>query len=368
MVFIKERLCSGLIEIQGEGTWPLESLIGVAARRNSTRGYLLVSKVLGKHIPTAVGMMHKSYIDLAIQLPAYITGPVVFIGMGETATSLGFGVFEEWRTRTQRDDAMYIHTSRYHPYGCDIISFEETHSHGPSQLLCIPSEKTTRMIWENVKTVVVVDDEVTTGKTANSLVAAIEKSNHEIDFKFLLSLVSPKQTNELTQLLSDWSLISLVKIDLRFHADGIEVLQSDPQSVTCVKDGKGSHSWGRKAVLSTQQPTQEILDRVRNAVLDKSNIYLVGSGELMYPAYLIGKYLEASGRNPFVQATTRSPVMIGNAIKNSIELEDGLGSGVKFYLHNPPEVGSCVIALHEQGCSKSTELLVERLGAIAIEV
>lgn len=368
MVGIKEKLCTGLIKIDGEGSWPLESLIDVAARRNSTRGYLLVSKVLGKHIPTSTETIQKTYIDLASMLPSEIDGPVVFVGMGETATALGFGVYEEWRKHTQREDAIYIHTTRYQPYGSEVISFQETHSHGPSQLLSIPSEGSTKSIWSNSQTLVIIDDEVTTGATAHSLVDSIEKNHQRFLRKYLVSLVSPKNDFAFKRAHPDWSIISLSKIDLSFSPGGVNVSHSDPQGVTCVENGKGSHYWGRIAVHTSRMPTRETLELARSAALNESLVYIIGAGEFMYPAYVIGRYLQCPGKKVFIQATTRSPVMIGNAIKASIKLDDGLGSGVSFYLHNPPKFGSCIIALHEKGCSRSTQALVERLGAIAIEV
>ena len=67
------------------------NLIGFAARVNAKRAFLFMSKVLGKHYPARPSRMHEVHQQLAQQLND-LKGPVVFIGMAETATGLGQGV------------------------------------------------------------------------------------------------------------------------------------------------------------------------------------------------------------------------------------------------------------------------------------
>lgn len=365
---IKERICSGYIEIEGSGDWPVDALLGVAARRNSSRGYLLVSKVLGKHIPTPISKMHNIYKDLSRRLPTDLIGPVAFIGMGETATALGLGVFKEWCQRSKRRDAMYMHTTRYQPHGIESISFQEIHSHGPTQLLCLPVEAKTRELWSEIKTLIVIDDEVTTGSTAESLALALETHGIRVHQKVLVALVSPRDQSLISQSSPDWHIISLARILVKFHPTGPQPSQSNPQGITFLKVGIGSHKWGRMAIISKPDVCEETLAQARIAAAGKDEIHIIGSGECMYPAFLIGKELREGGRQVTVQATTRSPVIIGNAIRKSVEVQDGLGSGVSFFLHNPPSLGDCVIALHERGARKSSERLVEMYGATALEV
>lgn len=365
---IKERIFSGLIEIEGSGDWPVETLLDVAARRNSSRGYLLVSRVLGKHIPTPASKMHDIYKDLSHRLPSDLIGPVAFVGMGETATALGLGVFKEWCQRSKRRDAMYMHTTRYQPHGIEAISFQEVHSHGPAQLLCLPVEARTKELWRELKTLIVIDDEVTTGSTAQSLARALEAHGISVHQKVLVALVSPRDQIHITQSCPDWRLISLARILVRFHATGPQPSQSNPQGITLLEDGIGSHNWGRMAILSTPDLREETLVHARIAAAGQNEVHVIGSGECMYPAFLLGKILEEDGRQVTVQSTTRSPVVVGNAIKRTVVVRDGLGSGIDFYLHNPPSFGQCVIALHERGAPKSSERLVEMYGATALEV
>ncbi|WP_433742382.1 phosphoribosyltransferase family protein [Falsibacillus pallidus] len=177
-----------------------EALFQMAARINKKRGFLFVSKVLGKHIPVmpvtalSVGaLLADRYIDIhhhrnhplrnaliqtvnnGIGDPSLLSKMketkldlperTLFIGFAETATALGHAMFNCFH------NAVYFHTTReYIPYLDSIIRFEEEHSHATSHRCYInPS------ILENSHPVVLVDDEMTTGKTALNIIESIHK-------------------------------------------------------------------------------------------------------------------------------------------------------------------------------------------------
>ncbi|MBC7502826.1 MAG: phosphoribosyltransferase domain-containing protein, partial [Herminiimonas sp.] len=123
-------LPTGVMEIRSDaGTFSLDALIGFAARANARRGFLFVSKVLGKHWPVAPQRMRDIHVELASQVPADLPGPVIFIAMAETAIGLGQGVFEAWLDANPGCHALFLHTSRYQVGNTPIIEFEEAHSH-----------------------------------------------------------------------------------------------------------------------------------------------------------------------------------------------------------------------------------------------
>lgn len=94
------------------GTIALDELFDVAERRNPKRAFLFVSKVLGRHIPVKPSVMRAVYQQLAALFPACEQGPVLFIGMAETAVGFGAGVFDE--VRGSVSDPVYL-TSTRHP-------------------------------------------------------------------------------------------------------------------------------------------------------------------------------------------------------------------------------------------------------------
>ena len=91
----QKTLSCGRIEVSSEVTdYPLTDLFDIAERRNPKRAFLFVSKVLGRHIPVSPQVMRNVYTQLAEQFLGTLDGPVVFIGMAETAVGLGAGVFD----------------------------------------------------------------------------------------------------------------------------------------------------------------------------------------------------------------------------------------------------------------------------------
>ncbi|MDI4644723.1 phosphoribosyltransferase family protein [Cohnella hashimotonis] len=189
-------------------TWnPLDlqqdMLFGMAARKNKKRGFLFVSKVLGKHIPVqpqlsllagralaellaapdgipsdtlirigeALGRPGAGEADATELLrtlrPLDAARPTLFIGFAETATALGHSMFAAFR-----GDAYYLHTTREHILGRSVsIAFEEEHSHATSHRCYIDEpERVAR-----AERVVLVDDELTTGKTALNIIGDLKR-------------------------------------------------------------------------------------------------------------------------------------------------------------------------------------------------
>ncbi|RJY22409.1 phosphoribosyltransferase, partial [Pseudomonas syringae pv. actinidiae] len=88
-----------------------DSLFGFAERRNPKRAFLFVSRVLGRHIPARPSVMLKSFQDLARKIPVDLPGPVLVIGMAETAVGLGAGVHRAYSET--RSDALYLVSTRH---------------------------------------------------------------------------------------------------------------------------------------------------------------------------------------------------------------------------------------------------------------
>src|SRR3546814_5484099 len=90
-------LCSSDLEHAAE----LDAFCDFAARANPKRGFLIVSKVLGRHLPASPNAIRGAMDELGQKLPADLPGPIVFLGMAETATALGQGVFAAYLDRSE---------------------------------------------------------------------------------------------------------------------------------------------------------------------------------------------------------------------------------------------------------------------------
>ncbi|ARE89209.1 phosphoribosyltransferase family protein [Clostridium formicaceticum] len=188
---------------------PLDRLFSVAARKNKNRRFLFVSKILGKHIPVppyisllggaalAATYMEAIYgkkttlIESIIEAiaqekkceetyqlikknPFVLPEPVIFIGFAETATALGHSVFDCFS-----HGCTYIHTTREKiPEMASLINFEEEHSHATSHRYYSVDKD----LLKSSSPVVLIDDEITTGKTALNFITAIQKKYPRKDY------------------------------------------------------------------------------------------------------------------------------------------------------------------------------------------
>lgn len=195
----------------------VDQLVGIALRRNPKRAHLLVSTVLAKHVPTVPGVSIAAGELLGLLVSGALSGAVpaaapqlgarlaalisrlaeqpgadaaeraraladlaglrssirsslerhpevVTIGFAETATGLGQLVGDAL-------GSYYLHSTRFAPVGSTpFAGFEEEHSHATDHNL-LPTDPH----WLRAGgTVVLVDDELSTGTTAINTVTAIQ--------------------------------------------------------------------------------------------------------------------------------------------------------------------------------------------------
>ncbi|MEW1862398.1 phosphoribosyltransferase [Streptomyces sp. NPDC088194] len=153
------------VTLHGDG---LADLVGLALRRNPKRAHLLVSQVLGKHVPQDPGTVYGCAFALGLRvrdlLGAADARNAVVLGYAETATGLGHAVADGIGF------APYLHSTRravpgVTPHG----GFEEEHSHATSHLL-LPEEPG---LLTRPGPLVLVDDEFSTGRTIRNTIAAL---------------------------------------------------------------------------------------------------------------------------------------------------------------------------------------------------
>ncbi|MGW2613925.1 phosphoribosyltransferase [Streptomyces sp. NPDC001500] len=163
--WVAERLG---VELVGDDT--LTDLLGLALRRNPKRAHLLVSHVLGKHIPQSPSVVHGHGLALGRRVRELL-GPqeaarAIVLGYAETATGLGHCVADGLGA------APYLHSTRRPVAGVVTAGgFEESHSHATSHLL-LP-EDPSLLVGDGP--LVLVDDEFSTGNTVLNTIRALHE-------------------------------------------------------------------------------------------------------------------------------------------------------------------------------------------------
>ena len=276
--------------------------------------------------------MRAVYRQLAEQFPPLSDGPVLFIGMAETAVGLGAGVFDEVRQRVS--EPVYL-TSTRHPQQADLLcEFKENHSHATDHLIYLPDDAQLRQRVLNARTLVMIDDEATTGNTFINLLDALRNDG---------GLKQIEQVIAVT--LTDWSgdalpaccpvpvrSVSLVQGDWHWQQDPDAALP--PMPAVALNDAAtvpitGKQSWGR---LGMAAPAGDLGRAIQAQPGEK--ILVLGSSEFVWEPFLLAERLAAQGAEVKYSSTTRSPIATGFAIESAIAFGDNYGLGIANFVYN----------------------------------
>jgi hypothetical protein len=317
--------------------FPLDDIMGFAARDNAKRGFLFLSKVLGKHWPVRPSMMATIHAALAAAVPA-MDGPVVFIAMAETAIGLGQGVFEAWLRANPGREALFLHTSRYRVGSAPIIEFEEAHSHAPRQFLHLPPGERERALLLGARALVLVDDEASTGNTFLNLANACRKLNPALERVHLATITNFMGADATAALSRRFGLpVTLgapVSGEYAFQPGQFAPSNAAAQRFDAEADRGASAAFGRYGLEHALTAPDALVDALVADIEPGQSVLVLGTGEFMHASYLLGAALERRGVDVVVQSTTRSPILTWGAVAAAISFPDNYGEGVANYLYN----------------------------------
>ncbi|MFK0290787.1 phosphoribosyltransferase [Streptomyces sp. NPDC090442] len=319
------------------GADELPGLLGLALRRNPKRAHLLVSNVLGKHVPQRPEVVHGAGVQLGRRVRALLgdeeAARAVVLGYAETATGLGHSVADGLGL------APYLHSTRRPVPGVPrAAGFEEEHSHATSHLL-LPEDRT---LLSGDGPLVLVDDEFSTGRTVRNTVRALH-AHHPRERYVLVALVDLRAEDD-REALAKCAADLGARIDLVALAGGGVHLPDDvlergrelvavqealtpaprgaaarPEAIRIdlgwpagLPDG-GRHGFtpAHRAVLEEHLPAMAA--RMAARLDGARRVLVLGNEELMYaPLRLAGAldaHLAPAGGTVRFSTTTRSPVL-----------------------------------------------------------
>ena len=327
---VEIELQRGVLSLQPNDNshWKWQDLLGFAERINPKRAFLFVSKVLGRHIPVSPHIMRHAFTDLAKLVPGDLPEPVLVIGMAETAVGLGAGVHQVLQQRYP--EAIYVTTTRHPVHGAPLLArFLEEHSHAQDQLLYGSPDAELQQQILNSKSIVLVDDEASTGKTFVNLIHALQQAG--------LNQIS----HVVTATLADWSSgihiadrncqsVALMTGKWQWR-DAEHPIQINMPKVDTVAFGAfdtlAQPTWGRL-------PIQDSGAHIRLAVQPDERILVLGSGEYVWSSFLLAEYLQQQGADVKFSAITRSPIAVGHAIQSALAFSDNYGLAIQNFVYN----------------------------------
>ena len=302
----------------------LAELVRPALRRNAQRAHLLVSSVLGKHVPADPHVVHATGVELGRRVAKVLDGrSALVLGFAETATGLGHCVAEAL-------DAEYLHSTRRAVPGVpSAAGFEEEHSHATTHRL-LPAD---HQLLERGEVLVLVDDELSTGRTAMNTIDVLHRSTPRTHY-VLASLVDVRPEPDRAALDRFAARIG-ARIEVVALATGAvdlpagaaeapaadaaapevvdiagEVLTYPPLWPSTARES-GRHGFGPADVRAAHDAAAAVADAV--AARCGADVLVLGTEELMYAPLLVALQLAQRGLHVRVSATTRSPIVVVDA-------------------------------------------------------
>jgi Phosphoribosyl transferase/TRSP domain C terminus to PRTase_2 len=359
---------TGVLTVRTDpGPYALDDLVAFGARANARRGFLFVSKVLGKHWPSQPRAMRELHAALAARLPLALPGPIVFIALAETAVGLGQGVFEACLRQQPEREALFLHTTRYRIDGAQPVEFAEPHSHAPRQFLHLPADPALRELFLRARSLVLVDDEASTGTTFCNLANACRALNPALAHVHLATLTDFMGAQAGAALAAGIGLP--VTHGAALHgsyafAAGASFPEAAPAQAVGAAGGVAvGGAFGRTGLARALALPARAIDRLAASVGAGRQVLVLGTGEFMHAPFLLACALEERGIDVRLQSTTRSPILAWGAVGSRLAFADNYGEGIANYLYNvQPGQYAHVFICHETPAGDALRDLARQLG------
>ena len=383
---------------------PVSKLFTMSARENKKRDFLFVSKVIGKHMPMIPDTLniiggilarlwineregsvdypttelvnalisldishnmsdlhlkseqkpienHNSLASVSssrdiLNAPIKLKNKTLFIGFAETATGLAQAVFQNF------SNASYIHTTREKITSIEpALFFNEEHSHAVEHLI-FPYEKG---FFNKFEDIVLIDDELTTGKSALNLIKCLPgktfgiisildwrdansykmfEEEKDIDVRVCSLLKGEIKCSKSKDIISDAITIPPSSTKLIPFKDYVFQIAESIEGYNRATGRFGLNSQDNSKVFEEIKSISEVLKEERTT----GNCLCIGTGEFIYLPCSISSRL---GDDVYFHTTTRSPVHARNidsyGNKNKVAFQSPEDDTITNYLYNIPD-------------------------------
>lgn len=303
----------------------LDDIVAFACRENPKRHFILINKLIGRYTPTAPSVMRATYNQLAEKVG--VGSGCYVVSFAEAATGLGAGVADSLAT-AQNQAVYFQHTTRHKLEQELWFTVDEQHSHAVNHMFYKPSSDLYDEIIKSKK-LVIVDDEITTGRTIKVFLLKILPYLQDLEEIVITSIVDLMEADNYLKDLDitvPIRFVSMVKATISLHKDP----NFNPQLPTKVNSGL-DHSSSLSTVgrCALRMPYAKPL----NAINSSQSTLVIADGEHQHIPFLLAEQLEKSGIEVMFQSINRSPILICDEIVNKYKISAN-ADDTEHYLYN----------------------------------
>ena len=331
-----------------------DTMIKIAKRNNNTRRqYILVNQFQGKHVPIDPKVSLDMMTEFGNKLYSKYHNVGLIIGFAETATAIGAVVASIYKTN-------YITTTRETDNIENYISFKEEHSHAVDQILITDNLS---YYINSTDTIMLIDDELSTGKT---MINILQKLKEKYPIIMQKTIVVASILNRMTDenlakmrnlgIICDW-LIKIDNIDYDFVINRYRTIEPIDlisnfailkYNIINSKNNIKNVRFGINGEAYTNMCKKANSRVINNLNYIGQNVLVLGTEEYMYSALLFGKQLEEMKNiSVKVHATTRSPISLSNnidyPIKNGYKIHSFYDKNRETYIYNTGSYDSIIV-------------------------
>lgn len=318
------------LSIPSSPLFPPPDVFDLAERENPNRAFMFIHRQLGHYLPAPPDLTRNLFQMLAERIPADIDEPVLFVGFAENAVALACGVYQEARGRFP--DSVLLLSTRHPIDGKVLCEFQENHSHATDHLIYQPADPEMLDIVQRAKTLVLIDDESTTGNTVFNTIRALEKQRNPFQRVVSVNITDWSENALAARLDCPCSCISLLSGQLNWipDPDAPEITMPDVNISTPGRIPLSARQdWGR---LGAQELRSDIGGHIQTQTGER--ILVIGTSEFVWPPFLLAERLQQEGADVLFCTTTRSPLLSGHAITSVFTFADNYGQGIPHFLYN----------------------------------
>jgi adenine/guanine phosphoribosyltransferase-like PRPP-binding protein len=355
--------------------------VSVAKRlNNDRRPYVVVQELQAKHLPVSPSnaIAHMKKLGTLLN-QKYGHKKCVVIGFAETATALSVIV-----ANSIDSVCGMIQTTREVSRATEeYMEFSEEHSHATEQFV---HKATICAMTRNIECVIVVDDEITTGNTAQRLIQTLMSQNLTLsDAIFVVASLINGLSQEMQKAFASQGIRIEYLLHMDIHDSNIDLRQLKEKAIcdyflasnSIAKEpfrlnGNSNPRLGmniKEYASSCDEMIGDILSLLGDELEECESLLVLGTEECMYPAIaLAARIEELFPITVKTHSTTRSPIVsasnVDYPIKSSNKINSFYDPNRVTYLYNIERYDVVLIVTDSEGdCLTGVDSLQKALKA-----